>query len=156
MDLSIGEAAMLAGLLKSPNNLSPWNSLTAGNEERHFVGRRMVENHKITKEQADQEGARPLEVWPKTNVVYESYVIDAIRQQVQSELDYESLASEGYKIYTTIDPVLQRAGEGARQQQLSQVERTDGYLHETYDQFSESLREWRADDKDGGGQPDPG
>jgi len=155
MELSIGEAAMLAGLLKSPNNLSPWKSLTAATEERNFVVGRMVENHKITQEQADQEMARPLEVRPKTSVVYESYVIDAIRQQVESELDYESLASEGYKIYTTIDPVLQRAGEGALQQQLSQVERTDGYRHQTYDQFSESLREWRAAHKDGGVQPNP-
>src|ERR1700736_5411606 len=79
MELSIGEAAMLAGLLKSPNNLSPWKSLTAATEERNFVVGRMVENHKITQEQADQEMARPLEVRPKTNVVYESYVIDAIR-----------------------------------------------------------------------------
>jgi 1A family penicillin-binding protein len=155
MELSIGEAAMLAGLLKSPNNLSPWKSLTSATEERNFVLGRMVENHKITQEQVDQEMARPLEVRPKTNVVYESYVIDAIRQQVQSELDYESLASEGYKIYTTIDPVLQRAGEEALQQELSQVERTNGYRHQTYDQFSESLREWRAAHKDGAVQPTP-
>lgn len=149
MDLSIGEAAMLAGLLKSPNNLSPWKSLTAATDERNFVLGRMVENHKITQEQADQEIAQPLDVRPKTNVVYESYVIDSIRQQVQSELDYESLASEGYKIYTTIDPVLQRAGEEALRQKLLQVERTNGYRHQTYDQFSEELREWKATHKEG-------
>ncbi|MGA7129013.1 MAG: transglycosylase domain-containing protein, partial [Chthoniobacterales bacterium] len=149
MDLSIGEAAMLAGLLKSPNNLSPWKSLTAATDERNFVLGRMVENHKITQEQADQEIAQPLEVRPKTNVVYESYVIDSIRQQVQSELDYESLASEGYKIYTTIDPVLQHAGEEALQQKLLQVERTNGYRHQAYDQFSEELREWKATHKEG-------
>jgi penicillin-binding protein 1A len=149
MELSIGEAAMLASLLKSPNNLSPWKNLTAATEERNFVLGRMVENHKISQQQADEEMARPLEVRPKTNVVYESYVIDAIRQQVQSELDYESLASEGYKIYTTIDPVLQRTGEEALQRQLLQVERTDGYQHQTYDQFTEGLREWKATHKEG-------
>jgi 1A family penicillin-binding protein len=149
MDLSIGEAAMLAGLLKSPNNLSPWKSLTAATEERNFVLGRMVENHKITQEQADEESARQLDVRSKTNVVFESYVIDAVRQQVQSELDYESLASEGYKIYTTIDPTLQHAGEEALQQELLQVERTNGYRHQTYDQFSESLREWKATHKEG-------
>jgi len=149
MDLSIGEAAMLAGLLKSPNNLSPWKSLTAATEGRNFVLGRMVENHKITQAQADDETARQLEVRPKSNVVFQSYVIDAVRQQVQSELDFESLASEGYKIYTTIDPVLQREGEQALQQELTQVERTNGYGHQTYDQFSESLREWKAMHKEG-------
>lgn len=149
MDLSIGEAAMLAGLLKSPNNLSPWKSLTAATEGRNFVLGRMVENHKITQAQADDETARQLEVRPKSNVVFQSYVIDAVRQQVQSELDFESLASEGYKIYTTIDPVLQREGEQALQQELTQVEGTNGYGHQTYDQFSESLREWKAMHKEG-------
>lgn len=149
MDLSIGEAAMLAGLLKSPNNLSPWKSLTAATEGRNFVLGRMVENHKITQAQADDETARQLEVRPKSNVVLQSYVIDAVRQQVQSELDFESLASEGYKIYTTIDPALQRAGEQALQQELTQVERTNGYGHQTYDQFSGSLREWKAMHKEG-------
>ena len=149
MDLSIGEAAMLAGLLKSPNNLSPWKSLTAATEGRNFVLGRMVENHKITQAQAEDETARQLEVRPKSNVVLQSYVIDAVRQQVQSELDFESLASEGYKIYTTIDPVLQREGEQALQQELTQVEGTNGYGHQTYDQFSESLREWKAMHKEG-------
>src|SRR3984885_6248196 len=149
MDLSIGEAAMLAGLLKSPNNLSPWKSLTAATEGRNFVLGRMVENHKITQAQADEETARQLDVRPKSNVVFQSYVIDAVRQQVQSELDFESLASEGYKIYTTIDPVLQRAGEQSLQQELTQVEQTNGYGHQTYDQFSESLREWKAMHKEG-------
>src|SRR6266481_3341051 len=43
-DLSIGESAMLAGLLKSPNNLSPWHSQEAAVNERDFVLGRMVEN----------------------------------------------------------------------------------------------------------------
>jgi len=54
-DLSIGESAMLAGLLKSPNNLSPWHSQEAAVNERDFVLGRMVENRKITEEQAKEE-----------------------------------------------------------------------------------------------------
>ena len=149
MDLSIGEAAMLAGLLKSPNNLSPWKSLTAATEERNFVLGRMVENHKITEEQAREEEQRPLEVRPKTNVVFQSYVIDAVRQQIQSEIDFDSLASEGYKIYTTIDPVLQHAGEETLQRELLQAEAKSGYRHQTYEQYGEILREWKAAHKEG-------
>ena len=47
-ELSVGEAAMLAALLKSPNNLSPWHNLEAATQERDFVLGRMVEEHKIT------------------------------------------------------------------------------------------------------------
>ncbi|MBV9274858.1 MAG: transglycosylase domain-containing protein, partial [Verrucomicrobia bacterium] len=149
MDLSIGEAAMLAGLLKSPNNLSPWKSTTAATDERNFVLGRMVENHKITEEQAQEEAAKPLDVRPKSNVVFQSYVIDAVRQQVQSEVDTESLASEGYKIYTTIDPELQRTGEEALQQEVRQVEAEGGYNHQTYDQYGEILKDWKATHKEG-------
>jgi 1A family penicillin-binding protein len=149
IDLSIGEAAMLAGLLKSPSNLSPWKSITVATEERNFVLGRMVENHKITEEQAQEETARPLEVRPKNNVVFQSYVIDAVRQQVQSEIDFESLASDGYKIYTTIDPELQRVGEETLQRELLQLEGESGYHHQTYDQYTESLRDWKANHKEG-------
>ncbi len=52
-ELSVGEAAMLAALLKSPNNLSPWHNLEAATQERDFVLGRMVEEHKISQQVAD-------------------------------------------------------------------------------------------------------
>jgi len=82
-DLSIGESAMLAGLLKSPNNLSPWHSREAAANERDFVLGRMVENHKISEAQAKEEGSKPLEIRSKGQVVFQSYLIDFVRAQIQ-------------------------------------------------------------------------
>src|SRR5215472_8741089 len=75
-DLSVGEAAMLAALLKSPNNLSPWHNLEAATQERDFVLTRMFEEHKITQEFAEAAKQQPLIVQPKGGFVSQSYAID--------------------------------------------------------------------------------
>jgi 1A family penicillin-binding protein len=154
-DLTIGEAAMLAGLLKSPNNLSPWHSPEAAENERDFVLGRMVENRKITEQQAKEEASKPLDIRPKGKVVLQSYVIDSVREQIQEELDLESLVSGGYKIYTTIDPVLQRTAEEALREQLLQVEGRSDYHHQSYPDYTETLKAWKAAHKDGGNPPAP-
>ena len=154
-DLSIGEAAMLAGLLKSPNGLSPWRSLEAASNERDFVLGRMVENKKITEAQARETQSEPLKVRPRSNLLSQSYTIDLIRQQVQGELGFEGLLSEGYKIYTTLDPTLQRAGEEALQRQLSAVETHSDYHHQTYAQYSDLLKNWKVTHPEGGPPPAP-
>jgi 1A family penicillin-binding protein len=154
-DLSIGESAMLAGLLKSPNNLSPWHSQEAAVNERDFVLGRMVENHKITEAQAKEEVSKPLEIRPKGQVVFQSYLIDFVREQIQEELDLESLVSGGYKIYTTVDPVLQRSAEEALQRELLQVENRSDYHHQNYADYTEKLKAWKSIHKDGGNPPSP-
>jgi 1A family penicillin-binding protein len=153
--LSIGESAMLAGLLKSPNNLSPWRSQEAAENERDFVLGRMVENHKISEEQAKEEASKPLEIRPKGKVLFQSYLIDFVREQIQEELDLESLVSGGYKIYTTIDPVVQRTAEEALQRELLQVENRSDYHHQSYADHTEKLKTWKAIHKDGGNPPAP-
>jgi len=152
-DLSIGESAMLAGLLKSPNNLSPWHSREAATNERDFVLGRMVENHKISEAQAKEEASKPLEIRSKGQIVFQSYLIDFVREQIQDELDLESLVSGGYKIYTTIDPVLQRTAEEALQRELLQVENRSDYHHQNYADYTEKLKAWKAIHKEGGTPP---
>ncbi|HEY4781287.1 MAG TPA: PBP1A family penicillin-binding protein [Chthoniobacterales bacterium] len=154
-DLSIGESAMLAGLLKSPNNLSPWHSREAAANERDFVLGRMVENHKISEAQAKEEASKPLEIRSKGQVVFQSYLIDFVREQIQEELDLESLVSGGYKIYTTIDPVLQRTAEEGLQRELLQVENRSDYHHQNYADYTEKLKAWKAIHREGGNPPSP-
>ncbi|MBW0000733.1 MAG: transglycosylase domain-containing protein [Verrucomicrobia bacterium] len=143
-DLTIGEAAMLAGLLKSPNNLSPWRNPEAAMAERDFVLGRMVDNNKITAAGAKAEQAQALQIRPKSTFVSQSYAIDFIRQQVQDELGFEALQSEGYKVYTTIDPDLQRAAEESLTKRLAEIEQRPDYQHQTHDQYTALLKQWRV------------
>ncbi|MBV9490359.1 MAG: PBP1A family penicillin-binding protein [Verrucomicrobia bacterium] len=152
-DLTIGEAAMLAGLLKSPNNLSPWRNLEAATAERDFVLGRMVDNGKITAAQAKAEQAQPLQIRPKATLVSQSYAVDFVRQQVQNELGFESIQSEGYKVYTTIDPVLQQVAEQSLEKRLAEVEQHPGYQHQTHDQYTALLKDWRTSHPNGTNPP---
>jgi 1A family penicillin-binding protein len=154
-DLSVGEAAMLAALLKSPNNLSPWHSLETATQERDFVLTRMVEEHKISQQVADDAKGQPLQVQPKSSVVSQSYAIDLIRQQVQGEIGLESITSQGYRIYTTLDPILQRTAEESLQRQLNTVEEQPDYPHQKYADYTDVLKTWKSTHPDPGSPPVP-
>jgi membrane peptidoglycan carboxypeptidase len=144
-DLSVGEAAMLAALLKAPNNLSPWHNLEVATQERDFVLGRMVEEHKITAEVANEAKQQPLQVRPKSSVVSQSYAIDLIRQQAQGQIGSDSsIASQGYRIYTTLDPVLQRTAEESLQRELNKVEDLPDYQHQKYTDYANYLKTWRS------------
>src|SRR3984893_11432440 len=154
-DLSPGEAAMLAALLKSPNNLSPWHNLEAATQERDFVLNRMVEGHKIPQQIADDAKQQPLQVEPKTGIVSQSYAIDLIRQQAQGQIGLESIGSQGYRIYTTLDPVLQRTAEESLQHELDKVEEQPNYQHQKYADYSNFLKTWKSTHTTPGSPPLP-
>lgn len=154
-DLSVGEAAMLAALLKSPNNLSPWHNLEAATQERDFVLTRMVEEHKISPQVADDAKQQPLQVQPKSGVLSQSYAIDLIRQQVQGEIGLESVESQGYRIYTTLDPVLQRTAEESLRRELDKVEKKPDYQHQKYADYTSFLKTWKSAHPGPGSPPVP-
>ena len=146
---------MLAALLKSPNNLSPWHNLEAATQERDFVLTRMVEEHKISQQVADDAKQQPLQVQPKSSVVSQSYAIDLIRQQVQGQIGLESIASQGYRIYTTLDPVLQRTAEESLQRELDKVEEQPDYQHQKYVDYTNFLKTWKSTHTAPGSPPVP-
>jgi 1A family penicillin-binding protein len=154
-DLSVGEAAMLAALLKSPNNLSPWHNLEAATQERDFVLNRMVEEHKISAQVAADAKQQPLQVEPKSGFVSQSYAIDLIRQQVQGQIGLESIGSQGYRIYTTLDPVLQRTAEESLKRELDKVEAQPDYQHQKYGDYTSFLKTWKSTHPGPGSPPVP-
>ena len=154
-DLSVGEAAMLAALLKSPNNLSPWHNLEAATQERNFVLNRMVEEHKITPQKAEEARQQPLAIIPKSNVVSQSYAIDLIRQQAQGQIGLESIESQGYRIYTTLDPVLQRTAEESLRRELNEVEARPDYQHQKFAEYSNFVKTWKSTHTGPGSPPVP-
>jgi 1A family penicillin-binding protein len=154
-DLSVGEAAMLAALLKAPNSLSPWHNLEAATQERDVVLGRMVEERKITQQVADEAKQLPLQVEPKNNTVSQSYAIDLIRQQAQGQIGLESVESQGYRIYTTLDPVLQRTADASLRDELDKVEARPDYQHQKYADYTDFLKTWKSTHTGPGSPPIP-
>lgn len=139
-DLDIGQCAMLAGLLKSPQALSPWNNIEGATETRNFVLRRMREMGFITRDQLEQQTEMKLYVVKRTNPFKVSYAVDMIRQQAVKALGFDRAMNGGYRIETTLDMDMQRAAERATRDVLSQLESAPGYQHPTFAQYREATK----------------
>lgn len=156
-NLNLSECATLAGLLKSPQNLSPWINRQACIESRNFVLGRMGDLKYITPEQQRETVAENLPVKNRKSIHAESYALDLIRQQVVALVGFGSAISEGYRIYTTIDPDLQKKSEESVRRHLRDVEGRADYEHPTYSQYDALFKQRKkaADDSEGGSLAPP-
>ena len=139
-DLDIGQCAMLAGLLKSPQALSPWNNIEGATDVRNFVLRRMREMGFLTKEQMQEQIDLKLYAVKRTNPFKTNYAVEVIRQQAIKALGFDRAMNGGYRIETTLDSDMQRAAERATRDVLSQIEATPGYSHPTFSQYRDSTK----------------
>jgi len=137
-ELTVGECAMLAGLLKNPNHYSPWNRPAEAKKVRDFVLTRMREMHLISRNEYEKAIALNLVVRKRTNPNRTSYAIDLVRQQAIAALGYDRAMNEGVKIETTFDARMQQAAEHAVRSRLEAVEQQTGYDHQTFAQYRQA------------------
>src|SRR5262245_2455246 len=113
-DLSLPEAALLAGLIQRPSYLDPYRHADRATERRNLVLESMVETGAIARAQADTAKAAPLKLAAQNVEASDApYFVDLIREQLISKYGEDELNSGGYRVYTTIDPALQRAAAEA-------------------------------------------
>jgi penicillin-binding protein 1B len=113
-DLTLPEAAMLAGIIQRPSYLSPYRHPERALERRNLVLDSMVETHAITKEQADRAKASPLKMAPPNVEASDApYFVDLVRDTLISKMNERELNDESYRIYTTLDPNLQNVAAQA-------------------------------------------
>jgi len=138
-DLTLSEAAILAGLIRSPNRLSPLEDTRTALVERDQVLNRMQELKMITPEEAQAAQAEPVPLTKRlTPRVQENYVMDAVIRDLAILLPKETIDRGGLKIYTTIDRRLQLIAEDAVAAKLAEVETTRGWPHPTLAQTLET------------------
>ncbi len=155
-DLSPAESAMLAGLLRSPNQLSPWRNRKACVDSRNHVLFRMHELGVLN----DAAYKFALEEDPiiknKKSILQESYFAAMVSAQMSKLVGLENAFSEGYRIYTTIDLGLQRKAEAALQKQLEAMERRAEFKDkQTYETFDPLYRAWKRRVAAGAEEPPP-
>jgi penicillin-binding protein 1A len=135
IDLSPGQCATLAGLLKSPNALSPFNNPDGSKSSRDSVLQKMRDLGFISRQELAEEVESPLGTVKRTNPFKTGYAQELIRQQVIKALGFERAMNGGYRIDTTLDIDLQRAAEKATQDFLLEVESRPGYNHPTFAEY---------------------
>jgi penicillin-binding protein 1A len=136
-DLKLGEAAMIAGIIRAPTYFSPFRNLKGALNQRNQVLERMAKLEAITPQQCEAGKSAPLTLAKrKTISTQENYAMDAVRRELDLLLTDEQRGDGGLKIYTTIDPALQRTAQAALDSELTKVEQRPGYKHPRRADFS--------------------
>jgi penicillin-binding protein 2D len=128
--LTLAEAATLAALPKSPVGYDPVRHPDKSKARRNLILGLMAEQGFISPQLAERTKLEPLVTAPATAPVTAQYFIDAARQV--AERAGVNVATGGYKVYTTLDPALQRAAVEALVDGTEKVEQRKGYKHPTF------------------------
>jgi penicillin-binding protein 1A len=114
--LTLGESALLAGLPQAPSVYDPFHRPDQALRRRDQVLRAMLTNGDITAtEYARAKSDRALDLQPgrRYKRIREPYFFTFVEEQLQKEYGTNTVRSGGLKVYTTIDPRLQRAATSA-------------------------------------------
>lgn len=126
--LTLPEAAMIAGLPKSPVVYSPINHPDRALHRRNLVIDGMLEDGKITTQVADQARNAPLGL----NLAHDPnslapYFVEAVRSYLENKYGADQIHEGGLRVYTTLDMDMQRAANAAVLDNLAAYERRHGW-----------------------------
>lgn len=126
--LTLPEAALIAGLPKSPALYSPINHPDRALHRRNLVINAMLEDGKITAHQADDARNAPLglKIAPDPNSVA-PYFVEEVRRYLENKYGTDQVHEGGLRVYTSLDVDLQRAATAAVLDGLAAYERRHGW-----------------------------
>src|SRR5216110_98506 len=128
--LNLPEAALLAGLIRSPNRFSPLKNPDGAAIQRNAVLDRMVQLQNLSPAQAEQAKIAKITPHPKRlPFIQENYAMDAVQRDLTLILTQDQIDNGGLFIYTTLDPAVQNAAQQALETQLAKIERQSNFHH---------------------------
>ncbi|HSU87108.1 MAG TPA: PBP1A family penicillin-binding protein [Chthoniobacterales bacterium] len=134
--LDLSESALLAGLIRSPNRFSPLKNPKGAAVQRDTVLDRMKELKEVTPAQAERAKHEPINSHPRRlTLIQENYAMDAVQRDLNLLLTPDQIDNGGLFIYTTLDPVVQKAAADAIERQLAKIERQPGFKHPLKSQY---------------------
>ena len=111
--LTIAEAALIAGIIRAPSTYSPWHHPDAARQRSFVVLQRMREENKITEEQERTARAEQIRIQPPPSVssAKHGYAKEYLRQQFRNVFGGDN--PPDWKVRTTFNPAMQDAAEAA-------------------------------------------
>ena len=127
-DITLAEAAMLAGLPKAPSAYNPVVNPKRAKVRQEYILQRMLELNFITREQYDEAAAQPLVVKGagREFSVHAEYVAEMVRQMMYAQYREETY-TRGFNVVTTIDSADQQVAYTALRKGIMDYERRHGY-----------------------------
>ena len=128
--LTIGEAAYLAGLPKAPNNYNPVRYPQIAKGRRDYVLGRLLEDAVITQAEYDESVAEPLTIRERDEQRYvgdAEYFSEEVRRELLNRYGEDQLYKGGLSVRTTLDPKLQEIASHALREGLLIYDRRHGW-----------------------------
>lgn len=128
-ELTLGEAAMLAGLPKAPSEYSPVKNLKKARQRQAQILNQMVEAGFINDQQRRDAIKEDLKVYPASqqNVFASPYYVGEIRRVFAESWKNLDLDSDGLEITTAVDPQADQSAQAALRQGLREVDKRRGW-----------------------------
>jgi len=128
-ELTLGEAATIAGMLPAPQRFNPYASMEASTRRRNYTLDRMAEEGYITRDEAVAEKAKPIVTrgQPAAPQSIAPYLVESLRVQLEERYGAKTLYEGGLVIKTGLDPALQRAAHQALDEGLRRLDKARGF-----------------------------
>jgi penicillin-binding protein 1B len=121
--LDLSECALLAGMIQRPNYFAPYRHPERAMERRNLVLDSMVETEAITPAEAERAKAEPIRLAPPNADGSEApYFVDLVHEQIVQRLGDTDASRGALRIYTSLDPELQRAASDAVEAGMKNVD----------------------------------
>ena len=128
-DLTLEEAAMIAGIIQGPARQSPYVDRTAAMRRRNYALQRMAEDGYITQEQAQASKQKPIVLRGQPQPVRSAapFFTEEVRKYLEQKYGAKTLYGAGLSVHTGVDIQLQRAANAAVDRGLRMVDKRRGY-----------------------------
>src|SRR5919204_722744 len=131
--LSLEEAALIAGVFQSPERQSPYVDMKRAVQRRNVVLQRMADEGYISQEQADAAKARPIVTRGQPNQPpgIAPFFVEEIRKHIERQYGAKVLYENGLSVTTTLDPQLQEYANKALEHGLRTYDKRHGWRRPT-------------------------
>lgn len=125
-ELNLGEAALLAGLLKAPSSYDPSASPEKAEARQGVVLKAMLDSNVITQDAYDRAAVAQIEIYDglRSEEPYGRYFKEEVRRQLVDMFGIERINEGGLQVFTTIDPGMQRAADASMNDSIAAIEKT--------------------------------
>jgi penicillin-binding protein 1A len=132
-DLTLDEAAMIAGIIQGNVRQSPYVNMKAAVRRRNYTLDRMAANGYITAADAEAAKKRPIIVRGQPNPApsIAPYFLETVRQQLEDQYGSKALYESGLTVRTGLDPELQRSANAALDTGVRWLDKLRGYRKPT-------------------------
>jgi penicillin-binding protein 1A len=127
-DITLSEAALIAGLIRAPSTYSPFNDLARAKERQQVVLDRMVEEGFIKKSEEEKALRQPLYLSSmRRGMEANNYFIEYVRKYLEDKYGVETVYKGDLQVYTTLDRKAQQLAAMAVQEGLRDLDKRRGW-----------------------------